>query len=85
MEIKIKVQPKSSINSIIGFREDTLIIKTTSAPDKGKANNSIIKLISKKFKIPKSTISIISGQTSQLKTIFIDADIKNILEQIKNL
>lgn len=85
MQIKIKVQPKSSINAIIGFREKILIIKTTSAPDKGKANNTVIKLLSKKFKIPKSAISIISGRTTKLKIISIDADIKDILDKINTI
>ena len=85
MQIKIKVYPKSSNNSIIGLRNNVLIIKTTSAPDKGKANEAVIKLLSKKFKIPKSTISIVSGQASQNKTILIEADIKNLLQQIKSI
>ena len=75
MKLKIKVQTKSSINSIIGWRNNELIIKTTAAPDKGKANEAVIKLLKKYYKVPKSVISIASGQTSQHKIINIDANI----------
>jgi len=76
MKLRVKVQPKSSSNEIIGMRNQELIIKTTAAPDKGKANDAVIKLLSKHYKIPKSSITIESGLTSPHKTININTNIK---------
>lgn len=69
MDIKIKVIPKSSINSIIGFENEILKIKLTTVPEKGFANKALIDLLSKSLKIPKSSILILKGKTSSSKIV----------------
>ncbi len=44
-------------------------IYVKSPPDKGKANAEVIKLVSLKFNTNKSSVLIVSGRTSNLKTI----------------
>ncbi|MFN6222240.1 MAG: DUF167 domain-containing protein, partial [Dolichospermum sp.] len=43
-----------------------------SPPIDGKANEELIKLLAKKFDVPKSSITIKSGVTSRNKLIIID-------------
>jgi len=70
-KIRVKVVPKSSKNAII--KENDLIkIKLTSPAEKGKANKQLIELLSKKLRISKSNIKIVSGEHSRDKQIFID-------------
>lgn len=69
--LKIKVQPKSSRNEIIGLEGDYLKIKVIAPPIEGEANKAVINLLVKKLKIPKSQIAIISGHKSKLKTIYL--------------
>ncbi len=54
--------------------ETRLSIRVTAAPDKGKANAAILKLLAKRLGVPKSSLSIASGETSRLKTIVIDGE-----------
>ena len=68
MRINVKVTPKAKINKIIR-QNNQYHIYTTAPPDKSKANQSAIKLLSKKLNIPKSKISIIKGKKSRNKTI----------------
>jgi len=68
--VRIKVLPKSSQNEIVDIMEDgTIKIRIKAAPEKGKANQELIKFLSKKLNIPKNSISIISGKTDQVKLI----------------
>ncbi len=72
--IPLKVTPKASRNKVGDFFEDAkgqqaLRIYVTSPPDKGKANKEVIELLSKYFKVPKSTLEIISGETSRNKIV----------------
>lgn len=67
--LKIKVFPRSSINKIAGFEGETLKVKVKSAPFDGLANKDLIQLLSKRLKVAKEKIEIISGHTSRLKTI----------------
>jgi len=68
MIIKVKVTPKSKVNKVIR-KDDQYRIYTTFSPDKGKANQAVIKLLSKELSIPKSKISIIKGEKSKEKII----------------
>ncbi len=66
--IKIKIVPNSSKNDII--QEDEFIkVKVTAQPIENKANKALIEYLSKIFKIPKSNIEILKGDTSREKTL----------------
>ena len=66
--IKVKMCPNSSKNEII--KEDGFLkIKVTAQPIENKANLALIKLLSKEFKIPKTSIDIIKGETSKEKLV----------------
>ena len=73
----IKISPNAKKNEII--RTDTEVkIKITAQPVDGKANKALIEFLSKTFKIPKTSISIVKGETSKEKTIlfFVNDDEK---------
>jgi len=55
-------------------------VKVTVPPEKGKANKAVIELLSKALKVPKSRIEIIKGETSRIKTVFIDGISEEDLE-----
>lgn len=67
-KIKIKISPNSSKCEIINSENDSKI-KLTAQPIEGKANKCLIDFLSKTFKIPKSNIEIVKGETSKEKTI----------------
>lgn len=66
--IKIKISPGASKNEIIKTADGTKI-KITTPPVDGKANKVLVDFLAKKFKIPKTSVSIIKGETSREKTI----------------
>lgn len=69
MIIKIKVIPKSSQNKIIGFEGELLKIKCIAAPEKGKANATVISLLSEFYNVPKSAITILKGKIDVRKIV----------------
>ena len=70
--VRIYVRPNSSETKIEGLYNKNIKIKLASPPEKGKANKELIDLISRTTGISKSRIKIISGITSNYKTIRID-------------
>ena len=69
--LRIKISPNSKSNEII-LEEDFAKIKITAQPIEGKANKALIEFLSKKFKIPKTSIKILKGETSKEKTILFE-------------
>lgn len=66
--VNIKIVPSSSKNDIV-LEEDFVKVKITAQPIEGKANKALIEFLSKKFKIPKTSIEIVKGETNKEKTL----------------
>ncbi len=69
--LNVKLTPKSKKIGILGCIEGGIKIGVNSPPVDNKANEELIKFLSKEFKVPKKAISIESGETSRSKVIFI--------------
>jgi uncharacterized protein len=83
VRLLVRATPGAAKDDITGIwngadGETRLAVKVTAAPDKGKANTAIIKLLAKRLGLPKSSMSIISGETSRLKTVAISGDYKRL-------
>ncbi|HRY63389.1 MAG TPA: DUF167 domain-containing protein [Patescibacteria group bacterium] len=71
MFLSVKVSPKSKLNQVTQSDDSHFTIHTTAAPDKGKANESVLKLLSAYLKVPKSRLTIVKGEASRQKLIAI--------------
>ncbi len=69
MKIFIKAKTQSKIEKVEKIDNTHFYVHVKEPPEKGKANNAIIKALSKHFNIPSSKINIISGHTSKQKII----------------
>ena len=70
--IALYIQPKESRTRIVGLHGDALKLSITAPPVDGKANGAVSKFIAKLFKVPKSSVSIVSGKSSRTKRIHLD-------------
>ncbi|OGN88046.1 MAG: hypothetical protein A2158_03180 [Chloroflexi bacterium RBG_13_46_14] len=70
-KLTIRVHPGASKNMITGYTDGVLNIKITTRPEKGKANESLVKYLSNILGIPKSNITIQKGTTSRNKLVMI--------------
>ncbi len=67
--LRVWVSPRASKNMVGAPLEDRLPVRLTAPPVDSKANKSLIALLSKKLKIPKSSVRITSGEKSRNKTL----------------
>ena len=65
----IKAQPNASKNKIAGLYDDSLKITIKAPAVEGAANKELVKFLSKTFKVPKSSIEFVGGETSKRKRI----------------
>lgn len=64
-----QLQPKAASDEIVGVHGDRLKIRITAPPVDGKANEHLIKCLSKLFKVPKTDIEILQGELGRQKTL----------------
>ncbi|GAB1538569.1 DUF167 domain-containing protein [Scytonema sp. NUACC21] len=74
MQKKVKVKPNSKNQRIEEETDGSLIVHLKSPPVDGKANEELVKLLAKKFDVPKSYIRIKSGLSSRQKLVEIDGN-----------
>lgn len=79
--ISFKISPNASKNEIIKSDEG-IKIKITAQPIDNKANKALVEYLSKQFKIPKTSLEIVKGNTSKEKTLLIKT---TDTEKINNL
>lgn len=65
----VKVVPRSSKTAVAGVLGGMLKIKLAAAPEKGKANESLVEFLADTLGVKRNTIAITSGLTSPVKTI----------------
>jgi hypothetical protein len=73
VRIKIRVTPKSRADAIVGLREDGVLhIRVSAAPEGGKANDAVLRLLCSALGLPKRAVRIAGGVSSRDKWIELD-------------
>ena len=85
--LRIRVSPNASRCAVNGVFDDAsgvsyLKVALVSVPEKGKANQELIKFLSKQLKAAKSLFDIVSGETDKYKKIALNIEHS---EQIENI
>lgn len=77
--VQLRVTPKASRAVIDGVIDDPaggarLKVKVTTAPEGGKANAAVIKLLAKQWRLPAGTMSVVRGETDRNKLLHVGGD-----------
>ncbi|HAI14638.1 MAG TPA: DUF167 domain-containing protein [Phycisphaerales bacterium] len=67
--LQVKAVPCASRTRIAGVLGDRLKVQVAAAPEGGKANKAICKLLAKTFSLPPREVCVIRGTTNPHKTV----------------
>lgn len=79
--VRLRIVPNSSKNEIV-LEDEFIKVKVTAQPIENKANKALVEFLSKQFKVPKTSIEILKGDTSKEKTLLfanLDEDKKSYI------
>jgi len=87
LRVALRVTPKASRNAVTGVADEAdgaraIKVSVTAAPEGGKANAAVIKLLAKEWKVAKSYLAITAGETGRRKTVEIAADADRVQPQL---
>lgn len=71
--LTLKVKPNSA-HGRISLEAGRIVVHVTVVPEGGKANKAVLELLSKTFKMPKSSFDIIGGLHHSEKRIKVHPD-----------
>ncbi|HEY5506988.1 MAG TPA: DUF167 domain-containing protein [Coriobacteriia bacterium] len=67
--ITVHVTPRSGRDSIEAGPGGVLRLRVTAAPDEGKANTAVCKLVADALGVPKTSVSVVRGHTARTKQL----------------
>ena len=69
VEFLVRVVPRSSRSEIVGLHDGALKVKLNAPPVDGAANDELVKLLAKEFKVAAGAVEIVRGHASRSKRI----------------
>ena len=77
--VEVRLTPRAAMDRIDGVETlsdgaPVLKARVRAVPEKGKANEAVLKLLAKTAGLPASRARLLSGDTARRKTILLDGD-----------
>lgn len=67
--LTLHIQPGAKKTEVAGLHGDALKIRLAAPPVDGKANEALLKFVAETLRLPKSAVSLKSGQSSRHKVL----------------
>ncbi len=90
LRLAVRLTPNGRRDAIDGVElnaegEAHLKARVSCVPEKGKANKALVALLAKALGVPKSSVSVVSGDTARQKILRIDGDPEDLANRIDGL
>jgi uncharacterized protein (TIGR00251 family) len=69
--LPVRAQPGARKDAVLGERAGALRVAVTAAPERGKANSAIARLLAEALGIRPSQVELISGETAREKRFLV--------------
>jgi uncharacterized protein (TIGR00251 family) len=67
--VDIVVKPRSSREGVGPIQGDRLCVAVNAPPVDGKANEAVVRVLAHTFKVARSAVAIVRGETGRKKTV----------------
>ncbi len=74
MKITLYIQPGASKTELNGTHDGIVKLRISAPPVEGAANKAVVEFIAKSLGLSKSSVKIVSGEKSRIKTVEFDED-----------
>jgi len=87
VRVAVRVTPKASRNAVQGIMMGAdgrrmLKVAITAAPEGGKANAAVMEILSKAWRVPKSSIEVAAGAADRSKILFVAGEAAELLTRL---
>jgi len=90
VSIALRVTPRGGRDGVDGVDQlsdgrSVLKVRVRAIADGGEANRAVLALLAKSLRVPKASVSLLSGATSRLKQVAIAGDPARLTEALRAL
>lgn len=69
--LRVRVQPRASKDEVVGWAGATLRVRVRAAPVDGEANDALLALLARTFRVPRSAVTLMRGSHARDKLVSI--------------
>jgi uncharacterized protein (TIGR00251 family) len=70
--ISVTVSPGASRSELVGRHGDGWRVRVTAAPERGRANEALCKLLADALGLPRRSLRVVAGQSARTKIVEVD-------------
>jgi uncharacterized protein len=70
--LRLRVSPGAGRAGIVGRHGDAWKIRVTAAPENGRANEAVLRLLADALSVSRTDLTIVSGHTARDKIVMLD-------------
>jgi uncharacterized protein (TIGR00251 family) len=67
--LRLKVSPGSARGEIVGRHGEAWRVRVTAGPERGRANEALLRLLASALRVPAAKLSLVSGHASRDKVV----------------
>ena len=71
VRLPVRVKASARRNRVVGPQQSELRVDVSAAPEKGQANQAVIRLIAQFFAVPKSSVVLVAGRANPHKQLLL--------------
>lgn len=92
--VAVRLTPRASRNAVVGIgtgvgpagREQAVLkVMVTAVPESGRANEALVRLLAKEWKVPGSAITLVAGATDRNKILHVVGDPADLMTRLTTL
>lgn len=85
--VRVRVTPRGGADRIDGPGADAsgtpfLRVRVSAVAEKGRANDAMLKMLARAWRVPRSTLSVISGETGRTKLVSVSGDTDRLMADL---
>ena len=67
--LKLRVSPGAGRAAVVGRHGDAWRVRVTEPPERGKANDAVVRLLAETLAVPRSAVTLVSGHGAREKIV----------------
>jgi uncharacterized protein (TIGR00251 family) len=67
--LRLKVSPGAARSELAGRQGDAWKVRVTAAPERGRANDAVVRLLAERLGVPRASVAVVSGHTGREKIV----------------
>jgi len=67
--VRLRVSPGAGRTAVVGRQGDAWKVRVTEAPERGRANEAVLRLVAETLAVPRDAVSLVSGHGGREKIV----------------